>query len=233
MDLATLTSKIISTTENSQSTFVSLIPSFIQDAERLISNTVQLPAARQTASISTVVSNPFVSVPTGFLYAYSLSLTKLNHGAKFLLNKDTNYIREAYPFSYDSTGYVGPQYDTGGYVNDTLVWTAEPVVYALFDATTLLLGPTPDAVYTLSLEYAAAPTSITGVSGRSWLGDNFENVLLWGALVEAYIYMKGEKELIDGYQAMFTQAMGPLKQLIDGKNRQDNYRVTQVRDQVQ
>jgi hypothetical protein len=128
----------------------------------------------------------------------------------YLYQKDVEYIREAYPYP----GVSGkPQY------------------YGIFDNTSFILGPTPDAEYSVEMHYYAYPQSIV-TANTSWLGNNFPNVLLWGSLVEAYIYMKGEADLIKIYQDKYQEALGLLKQLGDGKDRIDTYRVTQVRDKV-
>ena len=109
--------------------------------------------------------------------------------------------------------------------------TGTPQYYALFDANTYILGPTPDVNYNIELHYFAYPESIV-TAGSTWLSQNFPNVLLYGALTEAYIYLKGESDVLQAYQAKFDQAMVPLKQLSDGKDRQDMYRTQQVRDPV-
>ena len=133
-------------------------------------------------------------------------LTPVTLAYTFLYNKDVEYIREAYP---------------------AVASTGTPKYYALLDET-LLLGPTPDAVYTLSLNYMAYPESIT-TADNTWLGDNFDSVLLYGSLLEAYTFMKGEPDIIAGYQKRYDEAMVQLKQLAEGKNRQDTYRTLQVR----
>jgi hypothetical protein len=183
------------------------IATFVTQAEQRIYNTVQLLAERKVTTLVTVNGTSTVAVPSDWLSTYSLAvLTPVTLVYTFLYNKDVEYIREAYP-AVTSTG--------------------TPKYYALLDET-LLLGPTPDAAYTLSLNYMAYPTSITTAT-TSWLGDNFDSVLLYGSLLEAYTFMKGEPDVIAGYQKRYDEAMVQLKQLAEGKNRQDTYRTLQVR----
>jgi hypothetical protein len=210
MDYLSLRTAIQQFTEVDEPTFVANIPVFVQNTEVIVNNSVQLPAFRQTATLSTVASNQYVTLPSGFLSMFSVAVISPTEGYVYLLNKDVNYIREAYPFP---------------------ATTGLPTTYALNDATQIALGPTPNAVYSLNVNYYAYPPSIV-TAGTSWLGVNFPNVLLWGTLVEAYIYLKGEPELIQTYQAKFQEAMAELKQLGDGKNRGDTYRKGQVRDMV-
>jgi hypothetical protein len=210
MDYLSLRTAIQQFTEVDEPTFVANIPVFVQNTEVIVNNSVQLPAFRQTTTLSTVASNQYVTLPSGFLSMFSVAVIDPTEGYVYLLNKDVNYIREAYPFP---------------------ATTGLPTTYALNDATQIALGPTPNAVYSLNVNYYAYPPSIV-TAGTSWLGVNFPNVLLWGTLVEAYIYLKGEPELIQTYQAKFQEAMAELKQLGDGKNRGDTYRKGQVRDMV-
>lgn len=205
-----LMNTIIAYTESNEPTFVANIPTFIQNAERLINNQVDMPAAKQVATLTTVLNSPYVTLPTNFLAMHSLAVISSDGQFSFLLNKDINYIRECFPYP---------------------AAMGLPTTYALYSATQFFLGPTPNAVYPMELQYFAYPTSIV-TAGTSWLGTNYPNALLWGSLVEAYVYLKGETDLIQTYQAKFEEAMAPLKQLIDGKDRQDNYRVVQPRDKV-
>lgn len=216
MSYAQLTQAIQRYTEVDEPTFVENIPNFVKNTETIVNNSVQLPAFRKNVTGETTIDFPYIDIPSDFLSIFSLAITGYDTagvltstGYNYLLQKDVNYIREAYPFP-GSTG--------------------APEAYSLFSNSAFLLGPTPDKCYTLEMHYYAYPTSIT-VAGTSWLGDNFPNVLLWGALVEAAIYLK-EVEMMQGYQVKFDEAMSLLKQLGDGKDRQDNFRTTQVRDQV-
>lgn len=211
---AQLSAAIQAYTEVDELTFVDNIPIFVQNTETLVNNTVQLPAFRKNVTGTATANVPYLSTPVDFLATFSVAVMDAGatqaDGYRYLLNKDVNYIREAYPFP----AVVGT-----------------PMYYALFDNNTYILGPTPDVNYDVELHYFAYPTSIV-TAGTSWLGMNYPNVLLWGSLVEAYIYLKGEPELIQAYKDKYQEAMAPLKQLADGKDRQDNYRVTQVRDKV-
>lgn len=197
-------------TEVDETTFVANIPIFVQNTEVLVNNSVQLPAFRQTTTLTTTPGSQYVTLPSGFLSMFALAAIDPVQGYVYLLDKDVNYIREAYPFP---------------------ATTGLPTTYALNNATQLMLGPTPNAAYSLNINYYAYPESIV-TAGTSWLGTNFSNVLLWGTLVEAYIYLKGEAELIQAYQAKFQEAMTELKMLGDGKDRGDTYRNVQVRDKV-
>lgn len=201
-------------TEVNETTFVENIPTFVQDTERLVNNTVQLPAFRRNVTGNVTDGFPYLTLPSDFLSTFSVAVMDAGalgaEGYRYLLNKDVNYIREAFPYP----GVTGtPQY------------------YALFDNNTFLVGPTPDVEYNIELHYFAYPQSIV-TAGTTWLSTNFPNVLLYGALTEAYLFLKGEADVLQSYQAKFQEAMGPLKQLGDGKDRQDNYRTTQVRDKV-
>ena len=201
-------------TEVNETTFVENIPTFVQDTERLVNNTVQLPAFRRNVTGNVTDGFPYLTLPSDFLSTFSVAVMDAGalgaEGYRYLLNKDVNYIREAFPYP----GVTGtPQY------------------YALFDNNTFLVGPTPDVEYNIELHYFAYPESIV-TAGTTWLSTNFPNVLLYGALTEAYLFLKGEADVLQSYQAKFQEAMGPLKQLGDGKDRQDNYRTTQVRDKV-
>jgi hypothetical protein len=206
-------------TENLDTSFIAEIPVFVEQAEQRIYNSVQFPSQRKTATLSTASSVQFVDCPTDFLSVYSMAVIDATSSYQFLLNKDVNFIRQAYPKISD---------------------TGTPQYYALYGPTAaselelrFIFGPTPDAVYSLDLQYFFYPESITTtVTGRSWLGDNFDTVLLYGSLVEAYTYMKGEVDMMGLYNQKFIEALALAKRLGDGLERQDAYRSGQFRQQV-
>ena len=214
MNYATLSSTIQAYVENDfpasvgsgSLTSAQQIATFVTQAEQRIYNTVQILAERKVTNLVTVNGTSTVTAPADWLSTYSFAVLNPATTYAFLLNKDVEYIREAYP---DPTSAGTPKY------------------YALLDDI-FLLGPTPNAVYTLSLNYMAYPTSIT-TANNTWVGDNFDSVLLYGSLLEAYTFMKGEADVIAGYQRRYDEAMVQLKQLAEGKNRQDTYRSLQVR----
>jgi len=208
-----LVAEIQNYTENQFTTTV--VNTFITQAEQRIYNTVQLPALRKNVTGTTTSGNKYLAMPTNWLATFSLAVINANNEYLYLLNKDVNYIRQSFPDT-DSDFYGVPQY------------------YAVFDNTSFILGPTPDANYNVELHYFYYPESITTtVSGTTWLGDNFSSTLLYGSLLEAYTYMKGEADVIANYKARYDEAMMLLKQLGDGKDRQDAYRSGQVRYPVQ
>jgi hypothetical protein len=196
---------------NTESTFVSNIPTFVKLAEQRIYNTVQPPVLRKNQTGTLTASNKYLTLPSDWLATFSISIiSSVDLSQTFLINKDVNFIREAYP----------PPGTTGA-----------PVYYAQFDTTTLILGPTPDASYASELHYFAYPESIV-TAGTTWLGNNFDNVLLYGSLREAYLFMKGEADIIQKYDDMYNEGMKLLQNLADGKNRTDAYRTGQVRNKV-
>lgn len=214
-----LSAAIQAYTENTDTSFVAEIPVFVQQAEQRIYNSVQFPPLRKTVTLSTAIGVQFVDCPTDFLAVYSIAAIDGTSSYQFLLNKDVSFVRQAYPKVSD-TGL--PQY------------------YALFGPTAasdlelrFIFGPTPDAVYSLDLQYFFYPESITTTAtGRSWLGDNFDTVLLYGSLLEAYTYMKGEADIMAIYNQKYMEALSLAKRLGDGLERQDAYRSGQYRQQV-
>ena len=209
MNYSQLVAQIQDYTENQFTTTV--VNTFITQAEQRIYNTVQLPALRKNVTGTTTSGNKYLSMPNNWLATFSLAVINANNEYTYLLNKDVNFIRQSFPDT-DSDFYGTPQY------------------YAVFDQNSFILGPTPDASYAVELHYFYYPESITTVSGgQTWLGDNFSSTLLYGSLLEAYTYMKGEKDVLDNYRARYDEAMLLLKQLGDGKDRQDAYRSGQVR----
>jgi hypothetical protein len=180
---------------------------FIQEAEQRIYNTVQLLDLRKNVTGNVTSGNKYLSVPSDWLANFSLAVIDASGNYSYLLNKDVNFIRESFP-SPTATGL--------------------PTHYAFFDENSYILGPTPDASYSVELHYFYYPQSIVTAS-TTWLGDNFDSTLLYGSLLEAYTFMKGEPDVIAGYQKRYDEAMGLLKELGDGKNRQDMYRTPQVR----
>ena len=214
MNYATLSSTIQAYVENDfpasvgsgSLTSAQQIATFVTQAEQRIYNTVQILAERKVTNLATVNGTSTVAAPADWLSTYSFAVLNPANTYAFLLNKDVEYIREAYP---DITSTGTPKY------------------YALLDDI-FLLGPTPNAVYTLSLNYMAYPTSIT-TANNTWLGDNFDSVLLYGALLEAYTFMKGEADMMALYNGKYQEALGLLKNLGDAKQRGDAYQDGQVR----
>ena len=211
MNYSELVAEIQSYTENEFET--SDIDTFIQQAEQRIYNSVQLPALRKNVTGTTTSGNKYLAMPTDWLATFSLAVINASNEYTYLLNKDVNFIRQSFPDT-DSAFYGVPGY------------------YAVFDQSTFILGPTPDSSYAVELHYFYYPTSIVTAS-TTWLGDNFSSTLLYGSLLEAYTYMKGEQDVINQYQKRYDEAMILLKQLSDGKDRQDAYRSGQVRYPVQ
>jgi len=214
MTYAELLAAIGAYTQNYETDFVANIPVFVQQAEQRIYNTVQFPSLRNNVTGSLTSGNKYLSCPDDFLAPYSLAVVDGVGDYTFLLNKDVNFIREAYP-SASTTGL--------------------PKYYALFGPRTsapaelsLIVGPTPNANYTVELHYYFYPESIV-TAGNTWLGDNIDSVLLYGTLVEAYTFMKGEADLIQLYDTKFKEALGLAKRLGDGLDRQDAYRSGQTR----
>jgi hypothetical protein len=207
MNYTQLVNEIESYTEN---TFqIADINTFITQAEQRIYNSVQLPALRKNVTGNLTLGNKYLATPSDWLSTFSLAVINANNEYLYLLNKDVNFIRQSFPDT-DAEFYGQPQY------------------YAVFDNNTFIVGPTPDASYNAELHYFYYPESIT-TAGTSWVGDNFSSVLLYGSLLEAYTYMKGEQDVMAEYQKRYDDAMQLLIQLGDGKNRQDAYRSGQVR----
>jgi|TARA_B100001094_G_scaffold330130_1_gene394583 hypothetical protein len=180
---------------------------FTQQAEQKIYNSVQIPALRKNVTGTLSTNNKYLSTPSDFLWSYSLAVVDGSGNYHFLLNKDVNFMREAYP-SPTSTGL--------------------PKHYAYFDDNTFIVGPTPDAGYTSELHYGYYPQSIV-TAGTTWLGDEFDSALLNGALIEAIRFMKGEQDIVAMYEKLYLQAITLLKGLGDGKLREDAYRSGQFR----
>jgi hypothetical protein len=180
---------------------------FTEQAEQKIYNTVQIPALRRNVTSACVSGNQYLATPSDFLYVYSVAVVDADGDYHFLLNKDVNFIREAYPRS-SSTGL--------------------PKHYANFDDDFFIVGPTPDSTYTVELHYGYYPESIV-TAGTTWLGDEFDSALLNGALIEAARFMKAEPDIIQNYEKLYVQAIGLLKMLGDGKLREDTYRSGQYR----
>ena len=185
------------------------INNFIRQAEQRVYNTVQLPVLRKNVTGALSSGNKYLAMPTDWLATFSLAVINAANEYTYLLNKDVNFIRQSFP-DVDSDFYGEPQY------------------YAVFNNTSFIVGPTPDTNYSAELHYFYYPESIV-TAGTSWLGNNFDSVLLYGSLLEAYTYMKGEKDVLDNYRSRYDEAMLLLKQLGDGKDRQDAYRSGQVR----
>jgi hypothetical protein len=218
MNYAQLSDALQAYTENTEANFIAEIPVFVQQAEQRIYNSMQFPSIRKNVTGSVSPDTPYLGCPSDFLAVYSMAVIDGDGNYEFLLNKDVNFIRQAYPNPND---------------------TAIPRYYALFgpqsnnaDELTFMLGPTPDDNYTVELHYYNYPPSITESPYTSWLGDNFDSVLLYGSLVEAYTYMKGETDMMTLYNQKFMEALALAKRLADGMERQDAYRSGQFRQKV-
>jgi hypothetical protein len=217
MNYADLRQAIIDYTETDEAIFVQNIPTFVEQAEERIYNTVQIPALRRNVTGNVTATNKYLACPDDFLSVFSLAAVDATGRYEYLLNKDVNFIRQAYP-NPNSTGL--PRY------------------YALFgprsgNSTELsfILGPTPDAAYTMELHYFFYPESIV-TAGTSWLGDNYSPVLLYGALREAYLFQKGEQDLIANVEAKYNEALQQLNRLGTGLERGDSYRDGQAKIKV-
>jgi len=217
MNYTALSNAIQAYTENTEADFVANVPVFVQQAEQRIYNNVQFPSLRKNVTGVTSTNNKYLSCPGDFLATYSMAIIDATGAYEYLLNKDVNFIRQAYPVPTD---------------------TGLPRYYGIFgpatansDELTFIMGPTPDAAYSVELHYYYYPESIV-TAETSWLGDNFDSVLLYGSLVEAYTYMKGEADMMQLYNQKFMEALALAKRLGDGMERQDAYRSGQFRQKV-
>jgi hypothetical protein len=219
MNYAALSAAIQAYTENTEADFVANIPVFVTQAEQRIYNSVQFPSIRKNVTGVTTANNKYLQCPLDFLAVYSMAVIKADGSYEYLLNKDVNFIRQAYPLPTD---------------------TDTPRYYALFgpavsgatisDELSFILGPTPNTSYSVELHYYYYPESITvAADGQTWLGDNFDSVLLYGSLVEAYTYMKGEQDMMALYNGKYQEALALAKRLGDGLERGDAYRDGQTK----
>ena len=217
MDRTALYNAIIAYTENTSSDFAVQLPVFVQQAEQRIFNSIQFPSLRKNVTGYTTANNKYLQCPSDFLSVYSMAAIDASGNYEYLLDKDVNFIRQAYPNPNDDK--------------------AIPRYYALFGPRSddekelaFILGPTPDATYTIELHYFYYPESITASpTTRTWLGDNFDSVLFYGALVEAATYMKQEPDLVALYNQKYMEALQLAKRLGDGLERSDAYRSGQAR----
>ena len=227
MNYTQLSAAISAYTENTEQDFLDEIPVFVKQAEQRIYNTVQFPSLRKNMTGSVSTTSKYLNAPDDYLATYSLAVITgvvggdLNTGTyEFLLNKDVNFIRQAYP----TPNYKGvPRYYAlfGPTVNGLAITTE----------LTFIVGPSPDQNYDVELHYYYYPESIV-TANTTWLGDNFDSVLLYGSLVEAYTYMKGEADIMALYNGKYQEALALAKRLGDGMERQDAYRSGQFRQKV-
>jgi hypothetical protein len=212
MNYSQLVAAVSDYTENTFTT--TEMNTFIQQAEQRIYNSVQFPSLRKNVTGTVTANNKYLSCPLDYLSTFSLAIVDATGAYEYLLNKDVNFIRQAYPQPTD---------------------TAIPKYYALFgpnsavaNELSFILGPTPDATYTVELHYFYYPESIVSAN-TTWLGDNFDTVLLYGTLVEAYTFMKGETDMMALYDGKYKEALQLAKRLGDGLERSDSYRSGQYR----
>ena len=220
MTYVELLAEIQNYTQNYESTFVATIPTFVEQAEERIYNSVQIPPLRKNVTGGVTTGNKYLSCPADYLSSFSLAVIDGDGNYEYLLNKDVNFIRAAYPSPTDE---------------------GLPKYYALFGPTVIssvttdelsfILGPTPDDDYDVELHYYYYPQSIVS-AGTSWLGDNYSPVLLYGSLVEAMIYMKGEADMVTYYKEKYTEALAQLNRLGSGLERGDSYRDGQFKMKV-
>ena len=209
---------VVAVSDYTENTFQTTdMNTFINQAEQRIYNTIQFPSLRKNVTGVTSSGNKYLACPGDFLSVYSMAVYPTGGEYSYLLNKDVNFIREAYPQPTD---------------------TATPKYYALFGPQstneaelTFILGPTPDAIYNVELHYFYYPASIV-TAVNTWLGDNFDTVLLYGTLVEAYTFMKGEADMVALYDGKYKEALALAKRLGDGLERGDAYRNGQYRQKV-
>ena len=201
MNYTELTAAIKDYTNNTGTDFVAAIPTFVKQAEQRIYRAVNLPVNRKNVSGSMTDGNAYLAMPTDFLFPLSLSITSSSNQI-FLLNKDSNFIRSTYPNA-----------STKG----------TPKYYGIFASDTFIIGPTPDSNYTTELHYYYQPNSIV-TDSTSWLGTNADTVLLYGSLVEAYVYMKGEPDMMQEYEKRFAEAIIAMKNFGEAKEVTDAYR---------
>jgi len=200
----TLKTAIQDYTQNTESTFVTNLPTLIVQAENRIIKSVELPNFRKNVTGTLTSSSPYLSTPTDYLYPFSLAVLDSSNNYSYLISTDVSFIREAYP-SASSTG--------------------TPKHYAQFDDTTFIVGPSPSSSLNVELHYYYIPQSITASSdGTSWLGTNTPELLLYASLIEAYTFMKGEPDIMANYEKRFQEALQKLTLLSDGYNRKDAYR---------
>jgi hypothetical protein len=202
------------------------INTFITQAEERIYNSVQIPALRKNVTGVTTVGSKYLACPTDFLSAFSMAVIENPNTATenytYLLNKDVNFIRASYPSS-QSQGL--PEYYA--------LFGPAVIVGVITDELSFILGPTPDAAYAVELHYNYYPESITvTANGRTWLSDNYSPVLLYGTLVEAYTFLKGEVDLTAQYEKKYQEAMSQLNRLGTGLERGDAYRDGQAKIKV-
>ena len=220
MNFSELSAAVQSYCQNTETDFVANIPVFVEQSEQRIYNSVQFPSLRKNVTGTININNKYLAAPLDFLATYSIAVIDGAGAYTFLLNKDVNFIREAYP---------------------TPTSTGLPKYYALFGPAiagvvitpelTFILGPTPDITYTTELHYYYYPESIT-TAGTTWLGDNFDTVLLYGSLIEAYTFMKGEADLLQLYDAKYKEALTLAIRLGTGLERGDSYRDGQAKIKV-
>lgn len=203
MNYATLLQLVQDYVENDETSFVANIPNFVKLAEERIYRYVKVPNLRLETTITATIGNRDLALPSDFVRPDSLTVTV--SGVKtHLIPKDPDFLSEAYP---------------------TTATTGVPVYYAVFDNDTIKVAPAPAAEYVMTLTYTAKPASIVTAS-TNWLGDNAEQALLYGTLIEAYTYLKGEPDLLQLYEARFMEAVGQVKVVGDGKVRTDEWRNT-------
>jgi len=203
MNYTELTALLQEYTQNYASEFVAALPSIIGLAEDRIYRSVQIPELKKNATSNLVAGTKYLNAPTDFLASYSMAVINTDGSYNYMLEKEVAFIGEAYPIP-TSTGL--------------------PRFYALFNETTFLVGPTPNSSYQVELHYYYEPPSIVQ-TGTSWLGTEAESVLFYGCLLEAYVYMKGDNDLMALYKGRYDEALARLKNLGEGLNKRDNFRV--------
>jgi len=222
MTYTELVAEIQSYTQNYESDFVANIPTFVKQTETRVYNTVQIPALRKNVTGVTTGGNKYLSCPLDFLSVFSLAVIDGDGNYEYLLNKDVNFLRAAYPNPNTTSipkyyALFGPTVNTG----------------VISDELSFILAPTPDILYNVELHYYYYPESITvAADGRTWLGDNYDPVLLYGSLVEAYVFMKGEQDMMTYYEKKYQDALAQLNRLGTGLERGDAYRDGQAKIKV-